>query len=150
VDARWLAIGLGSLAFIAAAGRLPAGGIVLASPDHEQTWTSGTEARRAWGQSGNHLVLYLDFTNDPYVDRENPRQYDSFTFSFPQVRVGRNGHVFYARHGGRDVPVAVRSPDALGVNEVHLLPNSELLVAHPHGYLSLALQVHESDVAAAQ
>ncbi len=149
MQTRWLAIGLGALGLLATATKLPAD-MLVASPDHGQTWALGTETRRVWGQNGRHLVLYLDFTNDPYVDRENPRQYDYFIFTFPQVRLGASGHVFYCRQDGRSVPVAVKAPDVLGVTEVHLLPNAQLLIAHPHGYLSLALQVRDGDVAALQ
>jgi len=84
----------------------------------------------------------LDFTNDPYVDNDNPRQYDNFTFDFPQVRLGTNGHTFYYHApDGRSLPVAVNQADDVGVDEIKLLPTSFLVVRQPHGYLSLELVI---------
>lgn len=118
----------------------------VASPDHEQTFAYGSETKRVWAAWGHdrHLVLLLNFTNDPYVDRQNPRQYDNFTFSFPNVTLGKDGRTFYYHTSdGRSVPVARKSPDFLGVDEIHLLPNASLVVEKPHGYLSLFLDVQD-------
>jgi hypothetical protein len=118
----------------------------IASPDHEQTFAYGSEQNRIWTERGRdrHLVVLLNFTNDPFVDRQNPRQYDNFTFSFPGVTLGRDGHTFYYRASdGRKIPVATRQPDFLGINEIHLLPNASLVVDLPHGYLSLSLAVQD-------
>jgi hypothetical protein len=112
------------------------------SPDHEQTFAYGTETHREWSARGNHLVLFLDFTNDPFVDRDNPRQYDSFSFDFPQVKLQADGRTFsYRTPNGRLVPVARRQPGFLGIEEITLLPSSDLLVLAPHGYLTLTLQI---------
>ena len=55
-----------------------------------------------------HLAVLIDFTNDPYVDNDNPRQYDNFTFDFPQIKLGADGHTFYyLTPEGRSLPVAV-------------------------------------------
>jgi len=113
------------------------------SPDHEQTFSYGSEQRRAWGMRGpdRHLALNLDFTNDPYVDRSNPRQYDYFTFDFPQVRLGADGHTFYYHTAdGHSLPVAANN---IGVDEIKLLPTSYLVIRQPHGYLSLELVVQD-------
>ena len=118
----------------------------VASPDHEQTFTYGTETNRVWAERGRdrHLVVLLDFTNDPYVDRQNPRQYDNFTFAFPTVRLGKDGRTFYyASPEGRSIPVAEKRRDFLGIDEIKLLPNAELIVSKPHGYLSLTLVIVE-------
>lgn len=118
----------------------------VASPDHEQTFTYGTETNRIWAQRGHdrHLIVLLNYTNDPYVDRQNPRQYDNFTFSFPGVTLGKDGHTFYYHaSNGRSIPVASKRPDFLGVNEVHLLPNASLIIMKPHGYLSLILEIQD-------
>jgi hypothetical protein len=112
------------------------------SPDHEQTFSYGTETNRAWAAWGRdrHLAVVLDFTNDPYVDRTDPRQYDHFTFSFPGVTLGKDGHTFYYHaSSGRAIPVASKRPDFLGVDEIDLRPNASLIVDKPHGYLSLSL-----------
>jgi hypothetical protein len=114
----------------------------VTSPDHEQTFAYGTEQSRTWAERGRdrHLAVLLDFTNDPYVDRSNPRQYDDFTFSFPNVTLGKDGHTFYYhRPEGGSIPVASKRPDFLGINEIHLLPNALLIVEQPHGYLSLSI-----------
>jgi hypothetical protein len=114
------------------------------SPDHEQTFALGMEQNRVWAERGSdrHLVVLLNFTNDPYVDRNNPRQYDNFTFSFPSVKLGRDGHTFYYHAGdGRLIPVARRRPDFLGINEITLLPNASLGLDKPHGYLTLTLLI---------
>jgi hypothetical protein len=119
----------------------------VASPDHEQTFAYGTEQNRVWAERGRdrHLVVLLNFTNDPYVDRQNPRQYDNFTFTFPGVTLGKDGHTFYYHTSdGRSIPVASKRPDFLGVNEIHLLPNANLIVKQPHGYLSLVLVIQDS------
>ena len=117
------------------------------SPDHEQTFAYGSEQSRVWAERGRdrHLVVLLDFTNDPYVDRINPREYDNFTFSFPGVTMGKDGHTFYYHTSdGRSIPVAAKRPDFLGVNEIHLLPNASLIIHSPHGYLSLVLEVEDA------
>jgi hypothetical protein len=116
------------------------------SPDHEQTFAYGSEQHRVWAERGRdrHLAVLLDLTNDPYVDRDNPRQYDDFTFSFPDVTLGKDGHTFYYHTSdGRSIPVASKSPDFLGINEIHLLPNASLKVDKPHGYLSLTLLIQD-------
>jgi hypothetical protein len=116
------------------------------SPDHEQTFAYGTEQSRVWAERGHdrHLVVLLNFTNDPFVDRQNPRQYDNFTFSFPGVTLGKDGHTFYYRASdGRSIPVASRRLDFLGIDEIHLLPNASLIVDQPHGYLSLSLVIQD-------
>jgi len=118
----------------------------VVSPNHEQTWVYGSEQRRVWAERGpdSHLTVLLDFTNDPYVDKTNPRQYDNFSFSFPSVTLGRDGHTFYYRtSGGRSIPVADKRPDFLGINEIHLLPNASLVIDKPHGYLTLSLIVED-------
>lgn len=116
----------------------------IVSPDHAQTFAFGTETKRAWAQlaPNQHLGLYLNFTNDPYVDRDNPRRYDNFLFNFPAVRLGGDGRTFfYHTPEGRLVPVARKRPDLFGFDEIKLLPNAELLVHSPHGYLTLTLVV---------
>jgi hypothetical protein len=114
----------------------------ITSPNHEQTFAYGTESHRSWSARGNHLLLFIDFTNDPFVDRGNPRQYDSFSFDFPQVKLQPDGRTFsYRAPGGRLIPVARRQPGFLGIEEIELLPTCDLLVVDPHGYLTLTLQV---------
>jgi hypothetical protein len=116
------------------------------SPDHEQTFAYGSENHRAWVERGRdrHLVLLLDFTNDPYVDQNHPRQYDNFSFSFPGVRMGKDGRTFYYHTSdGRLIPVASRDPGFLGIDEIKLLPNASLSIEKPHGYLSLTLLVED-------
>jgi hypothetical protein len=115
----------------------------LTSPDHEQTFAYGMETNRVWAQRGHHLQLQLNFTNDPFVDWDNPRQYDNFTFSFPNVKVGADGNTFYYQtSGGRSIPVAKRKSVFLGT-EIKLLPNAELKVLKPHGYLTLVLLIED-------
>jgi len=114
----------------------------VASPDHEQTFAYGTEQGRSWMQRSRTLVAIMKFTNDPFVDRNNPRQYDMFFFSFPQVVLDRDGHLFYYRTPkGREIPVAAKTSGFLGIPEIKLLPNAELVVRKPHGYLSLSLEI---------
>jgi hypothetical protein len=118
----------------------------VASPDHEQTFAYGTEQRRAWAAQGrdSHLVLLLDFTNDPYVDDDNPRRYDNFTFAFPNVALGKDGHTFfYHAPDGRPIPVASKRPGFLGIDEIKLLPNTCLRVTKPHGYLTVSLLIQD-------
>jgi len=116
----------------------------VASADHDQTFAYGSETNRVWAERGRdrHLAVLLSFTNDPFVDRMNPRQYDNFTFTFPAVRLGKDGHIFYYRTpDGHTVPVAEKRRDFLGIDEIKLLPNAALIVNQPHGYLSLTLAV---------
>jgi hypothetical protein len=118
----------------------------VASPDHEQTFAYGSETNRVWAERGRdrHLALLLDFTNDPYVDSDNPRRYDNFIFAFPDVTLGKDGRTFYYHPSdGRSIPVASKRPDFFGVNEIHLLPNASLIVDKPHGYLSLSLVIQD-------
>jgi hypothetical protein len=117
---------------------------VIASPTHEQTFAYGSERHQQWLARGSdrHLALAAEFTNDPYVDRINTREYDDFIFDFPDIRLGRDGRTFFyqAPNGGR-IPVAERHAGFLGMDEVTLLPGSLLLMKSPHGYLSLFLLV---------
>ncbi len=114
----------------------------IASPDHEQTFAYGMETNRVWAERGRdrHLTVLLSFTNDPFVDRQNPREYDNFTFGFPSVRLGSDGHTFYYKtSGGRSIPVAEKRADVLGIHEIKLVPNAVLVIHMPHGYLSLEI-----------
>ena len=118
----------------------------VASPDHGQTFAYGSEQSRVWCVRGGnrHLALLLNFTNDPYVDRINSRQYDYFTFNFPQITLGRDGRTFYyPASDGRSVAVAMRGADFFGIEEIRQLPGSYLIVKKPHGYLSLSLEVRD-------
>jgi hypothetical protein len=118
----------------------------VTSPDHEQTFTYGTESHRAWSSRGNprHLLLFLDYTNDPFVDRTDPREYDSFSFDFPGVTLQPDGHTFsYRAPDGRVVAVARKSSGFLSFGEIRLLPTSDLVIAKPHGYLTLTLRIGE-------
>lgn len=117
---------------------------VIPSPTHEQTFAYGSERHQQWLTRGpdRHLALSTEFTNDPYVDRTNPRQYDDFTFDFPAVRLGADGHTFYYHApNGHVVAVAKRYKGFLGLDDVRLLDTSSLLIKEPHGYLTLALVV---------
>jgi hypothetical protein len=118
----------------------------VTSPDHEQTFTCGLEQSRVWVTRGvdKHLALLLNFTNDPYVDRNNPREHDNFTFNFPKVMLGADGHTYYYRTSdGRSLPVAVKRSDFFDVDEIKLLNSSYLIVKKPHGYLSLMLVIQD-------
>lgn len=110
----------------------------ITSPSHAQTFTFGSERGRQWLNVNGHLAVLLHLTNDPYVSREEPRQYDDFTFDFPNVRLGSDGRTFYYQPPGKGnpVPIAVRRPGFLG-DDIDLLPNAELLIEKPHGYLTL-------------
>jgi hypothetical protein len=119
---------------------------LASSPTHEQTFAYGSERHQAWIVSGpgHHLALAAEFTNDPYVDRVNPRQYDDFTFDFPAIRLGVDGKTFfYHSPRGQPVPVAERHKGLFGLDEVRLLPNAELLIQKPHGYLSVELLLRD-------
>jgi len=123
---------------------------VVSSPTHGQTFAYGSEQHQAWLARGadRHLALTTEFTNDPYVDRTNPRQFDDFIFDFPEVRLGADGRTFYYhRPSGQPVAVARRASDFLGIDEVKLLPNAQLVIKSPHGYLSLDLLVDDEGFA---
>jgi hypothetical protein len=113
----------------------------IESPDHAQTFAYGSERHRAWAEEGrhNHLVLFLSFTNDPYVSSIEPRQYDDFTFSFPNITLGKDGRTFYYHAHGRSIAVAEKRSGFLGIEEIRLLPSAALVIDKPHGYLSLSL-----------
>lgn len=124
---------------------------VITSPTHEQTFAYGSERHQAWMTSGSdrHLALSAQFTNDPYVNLVEPRQYDDFIFDFPNVRLSSDGRTFYYRApGGRSVPVAERYSGFLGIDEVRLLDNAVLIMRRPHGYLTLNLLVNDRPAAA--
>jgi hypothetical protein len=117
---------------------------VVPSPNHGQTFAFGSEQHRQWITVGRdrHLALSVEFTNDPYVDRTEPRQYDDFIFDFPSVTLGRDGRTFfYHAPGGRLVPVAVRHAGLFGIEAVDLLPSATLVMHKPHGFVSLELVV---------
>ena len=118
----------------------------LRSPDHGQTFTYGTETNRVWKQWGSHLALLLDYTNDPFVDYNDPREYDNFRFDFPNVVLGADGRTFYYHTAdGRRIPVATKQPDFFGIDEVKLLPNASVVVRLPSGYISVYLNVLDAD-----
>jgi hypothetical protein len=122
---------------------------IIPSPTHEQTFAFGAERHQQWMTRGpdRHLALSTEFTNDPYVDRTEPRQYDDFTFDFPNVRLGTDGRTFYYHApNGRNVPVAERYHGFLGLEDVRLLDRSFLLMKKPHGYLTLALIVSDRQI----
>jgi hypothetical protein len=138
-------LGLGVLLFALAAASAHAGLWEVKSPDHRQTFAYGSERNRSWLRQGSHLAAVLDFTNDPYVDNDNPRQYDDFIFQFPNVVLGQDGRTFYYRAPGRkSVPVAVMHPGLFG-EETRLLPASFLVVDKLHGRLSLTLLVSDQN-----
>jgi hypothetical protein len=118
----------------------------VTSPDHAQTFTYGSEQSRIWVTRGadRHLALLLNFTNDPYVDRSSPREYDNFIFNFPGITLGPDGHTYYYRaSNGRSLPVAAKRSGFLGVDEIKLLPTSYLAIKKPHGYLTLTLMIRD-------
>jgi hypothetical protein len=118
----------------------------LTSPDHAQTFSFGTETNRVWKGWGGRLLLLLDFTNDPHVDRDNPRSYDSFRFDFPGVRIGADGRTFYYHASdGRLIPVAEKKAGFLGIEEIKLLSNANVVVSRPHGYITVYLNVLDPD-----
>jgi hypothetical protein len=115
----------------------------IPSPQHGQTFSYGSENRRAWLQRGNHLGLFIEFTNDPYVDRVTPRQYDDFSFHFPNVTLGKDGRTFYYHPPQQKaVPVAMKHPGLFG-DDIRLLPSASLVVDQPHGWLTLTLLVRK-------
>jgi hypothetical protein len=115
----------------------------ISSPEHEQTFAYGSERSRAWEQRGNHLVLFIHFTNDPYVNIDEPRLYDDFSFDFPNVTLGPDHRTFYYHPGkGTAVPVAARQPGLFG-EEIRLLPSSFLVTNKPHGWLTLTLVAND-------
>ncbi len=137
----FFSLGLGLLFLVTPVSAAKAHVWEVGSPDHQQTFTFGTEQHRAWMQKGDHLSIVMKFTNDPYVDQTNPRLYDDFIFNFPNVTLGKDGRTFYYQApGGRAVAVAFRRPGLFG-DEVTLLPSSFLAVQKPHGLLSLTLVV---------
>ena len=88
------------------------------------------------------LTLVLKYTNDPYVNSDYPRRYDTFFFPFPGITLGKDNVIFYYRTpSGRSIPVAEKRPNFLGIDEVKLLPNADLVVESPHGYLTARLDV---------
>ena len=120
----------------------------IVSPDHGQTFTFGSEQNRAWANRGGHLAVFLNYTNDPYVDRSDPRQYDNFTFNFPDVRLGADDRTFfYHTPAGAALAVATRESGFLGVDEIKLLPNSYLSIRKPHGFLTVTLMVQNHSFA---
>ncbi len=118
----------------------------IISPDHDQTFAYGSVRHQAWIEEPNgSLALSITFTNDPYVDRVNQREYDDFTLRLPDVRLGPDLRTFYYHPAeGDPIAVAIKSPDFLGVEEIQLLPTSHVVVLKPHGYLTLMLRVNDA------
>jgi len=109
------------------------------------------EQSLVWKLWGRHLALLLNFTNDPYVDYNNPREYDNFRFDFPRVRIGADGRTFYYHTAdGRRIPVAAIHSGFLGIDEVRLLPNANVVVSRPSGYITVYLNVLDPDGIALQ
>ncbi len=111
---------------------------VVPSSNQEQTYAYGSESHHQWINRSGHLALYVEFTNDPYVDRINTRQYDDFEFEFPSIRLGADGRTFYLRpfHEAA-VPVAAkRSGQGIG-----LLASSLMTVRKVHGIVTIILSI---------
>ncbi len=118
----------------------------IGSPDHGQTFAYGSEQNRVWHAWGRdqHLALQLDYTNDPFVSRSEPRQYDNFIFNFPNIRLGKFDQVFYLHtNDGHNIPVAAKQ-DALLGTEIKLLPTAQVIVRKPHGYVTVTIVVYYS------
>ncbi len=99
-----------------------------------------------WKLWGNHLALLLTYTNDPFVDWQNPRQWEDFRFDFPGVRIGSDGRTFYYHTaGGRNIAVAAIKSGFLGIKEVKLLPNANVVVNSRSGYLTVYLNIIDPD-----
>jgi hypothetical protein len=140
----WLIFAVAGLAAPNALHAAAARSWVVKSPTHGQTFSFGSERHQQWMTRGRdrHLALSAEFTNDPYVDQIQPRQYDDFVFDFPAITLGNDGRTFYYHApGGASIPVASRYADFLGIDEIKLLKTSFLVMKSPHGYLSLELLV---------
>ena len=135
---------LSSLIFFAQHTAVFAGVWTVPSPDKGQTFSYGSERHRAWVAQGRHLEVLIEFTNDPYVDQVNFRQYDDFSFSFPDITLGPDRKTFfYHPKSDKAVAVAVRQAGLFGA-DVRLLPSSRLLIEKRHGLLHLSLLVSNS------
>lgn len=120
----------------------------VTSPDQGQTFAYGSEKNRQWIPRGGHLSIAMEFTNDPYVDRVEIRQYDDFNFNFPSIVLGRDGKTFfYHPPGHAPVAVATQHSGFLGT-ETRLLSSSYLDVQKVHGLLRLTLLVSDRPVVA--
>ncbi len=121
----------------------------VSSPDRHQTFAYGTESDRKFADWRGHLALLLTYTNDPFVDRMNWRQWDNFRFDFPQIKRDKDFRTFYfVAADGRHIPVAEKRPDFLGINEVKLLPTSQLVVNKVRGLVTVSLLVTDPASAA--
>jgi hypothetical protein len=129
------------LTVIYSAGLVKAETWEVTSPDQGQTFAYGSERSRQWFTQGGHLALAMHFTNDPYVDTINFRQYDDFIFNFPNLTLGKNGKTFfYHPTQNQAIPVAIRK----GLLGTALLPSSYLVVRKVHGLVTLTLVVSNS------
>jgi hypothetical protein len=129
------------LAIICSGGLARAETWDVPSPDQNQTFAYGSERSRQWFAQGGHLALAIHFTNDPYVDTINFRQYDDFVFNFPNLTLGKDGKTFFFHPAqNRPIPVAVKR----GLLGTSLLPSSYLSVSKVHGLVTLTLVVSDS------
>jgi len=127
---------------LAFATTAPAGTWSVPSPDKHQTYAYGDDEHRTWFAQNGHLSIRLQYTNDPYVDATEPREWDAFIFNFPDVRLSSDGKTFlYTPAGHPPVPVARRHGGFLGVKTVELLPTAALQINKYHGLLTLDLYV---------
>lgn len=137
----WL-FGLAGFALFGSGPLAEAHAYVVKSPEHHQTFAYGSERHHEWIARGpdRHLALSLEFTNDPYVDRTEPRQYDDCILDFPTVLLGSDGRTFYYHDAnGRSIAIADRYRDFLGINEIRLSNQAELILKSPRGYLTAYL-----------
>ena len=135
------------LVFLTSGVRAQASTWEVTSPDRGQTFAYGSERQEEWIAKGHHLAVALNFTNDPYVDQDSPRQEDAFLFNFSSVRLGPDGRTFYYHSpSGETVPVAIKGSGFLGT-ELRLLPSSSLSVRKSHGLLTLTLFISTSSSA---
>jgi len=118
----------------------------VTSTNHGQTYAYGSEQSRAWKMlsPNNHLALFTTYTNEPFANGSNIR-YDTFTFNFPQVKMGSDGETFfYHASNGLNLPVAAKRPGFLGISQIKLLPTAFLRVRKVHGYLTMTLIVGDA------
>ncbi|MBV8273846.1 MAG: hypothetical protein JO170_01120 [Verrucomicrobia bacterium] len=133
---------------VAAGGTFSSFSIV--SPDRPRTWLVGgndkLDQRLRWSDRKSALFLDVSFSLLFYTDQLHPTQYQTYTVSFPKVRLNAADQSLYFDdgHGHRTVLGNVRC--GMFGQEVVLSPNVILCVERRDGVLDARLIVNGEGV----
>jgi hypothetical protein len=115
----------------------------IVSPDRPRTWEVGSndklEQRLWWSDRKNALFLDVSYSLFFYTDGLHPTQYQTYTVSFPEVRLNSVDQTLYVEDGhGRQKIIGYLKYGLFG-QQVDLCPNVTLSAKRADGFLDARL-----------